>query len=207
MRRGAAKGGGGWGLLLVLVAAGLGGCNRSSIDQLPPLAGDGSPGGVDLIGATAPDGVRFDAGPAGSDAWLDPVEDCPEVGERIPVATLLAAMVGSWRGTSESVWSGKNAVEMSFTADRHYSARAVSGRDSALYFAPDGGGSSRTFAIERTLANGDGTGTIQLEFGTGGTIPAYLHHVRSCARGARLDFQLYRQPGFEMGPVTLRLGR
>jgi hypothetical protein len=193
----------GW--LLLLVA----GCRSGLLDLdggQPP--GDG-PGRVDLAhrdqsSVDIVTGASIDLAQPDLAASLD--QPCPE-DFGTTLTGLRAQMVGSWSGLSTTPWTPSYQVKVTFTADGHYSAHS-DGTAPAFYWGLDDDDPSKVYQVDNLLTNGDGMGALAVYFLPGDTTQGSLEHVRVCASGARLDYELWNTwSGPRIGPVVHRLLR
>ncbi len=186
------------GLLLLSACSRDGALPGGLFDGPGPGPGGSGDGGAD----DATDGPRGNGPPD-----YTPCSEPPSVP---PLAALRAAMVGSWRGMTSTPWTAPYTTEVTFSADGHYRAHTVGGSGPAFYYGTDDDSPQKTYLLDNLLANGDGSGEIEILFFAGTpTNRGLLEHVRACHNrgGDRLDFEFWAAWVGRAGPVTFRLAR
>ena len=187
-----------------------------------PLGGSAPSPPIDA-GAQHPDAVAADAGaPANACPYpsYPPTEWSTE--PWIPVATsdpaellagVQAAMPGRWEGLATSPWTTPYRVQISFTADGHYSGRCTELASDcclAFYYGSDDDTPIKRYRVEDATLSGDVFGEIDIAFAYGDEygLPGWqgeLSSIQRDASGNGLRFSFARSDGY--GPVEYDLRR
>jgi hypothetical protein len=186
-------------VLLALLA--VAGCNREAIS----LDSDGGGGMVDGSTLTNSDG----SGGLPDLSGFTPGDPCPESYPNVPtLGALRQQFAGSWYGTHSWAGGPPDMVIAAFTPDFHYSAHCT-GMCTAFNYGIDDDDPGKTYTLDNIISNGDGEGTIQIMFFPGQDFTTgSLKSIRTCADGARLDFDFWPDwLGPHIGPLTFRLTR
>lgn len=140
-----------------------------------------------------------------------------------PIGTALQdarkAMWGSWHGIADTPWTKPYAVDLTFTADGHYSSRCSDSSPScclAFYYGTDDETPLKQWRIDSATASGAASGQIDIPFddnpysaeGDTYSLPAWqgvLSNIERDASGDGLRFDFARSDGY--GPVHYDLRR
>lgn len=174
-------------------------------------------------GAQERDGGAADAGSLASECpypSYPPTEWSPD--PWVPVATsdaaellagIQAAMPGRWEGLATSPWTTPYRVELSFTADGHYSGRCTEVSSDcclAFYYGSDDDTPIKRYRVEDATLSGNVFGEIDIAFAYDDEygLPAWqgeLSHIQRDASGNGLRFSFATSDGY--GPVEYDLRR
>ena len=154
--------------------------------------GGGAGGGV--VGGGAGGGLTgggAGGGGGGGGGGVTVSLDTPCAERAQTLEEIRGGVVGNWRGWWQAGYlppDQHNPVEITFTADRHYSAHGNWPMSSGLPYGVDTDDPSKTYFLNDLHANGDGRGLIEVFFAPGDVTEGELDSVRVCADGERLDF-------------------
>lgn len=146
--------------------------------------------------------------------WLPFQPEVPAGGE--PARALLQGvqevMTGSWRGLASTPWTSPYVVDISFSADGHYSARCaeLGACCLAFYYGSDADTPIKQWRVDDATLSGNVFGEIDIAFGYDGQfgLPAWqgqLSHIERDASGDGLRFEFATSAG--RGPLRYDLRR
>jgi hypothetical protein len=129
------------------------------------------------------------------------------------LAGVQAAMPGSWQGIATTPWTTPCRVEISFTADGHYSGRCAelpSDCCQVFYYGSDDDTPIKRYRVGDATLSGDVFGEIDIAFAYDDEygLPAWqgeLSNLQRDASGNGLRFRFARSDGY--GPIEYDLRR
>lgn len=117
-------------------------------------------------------------------------------------------MVGRWTGSDSNPWTPSFKVQVSFTADGHYSAHCAADACPApvFYYGIDDDSPLKTYEIRDIRADGKATGRLTTIFSPLDVTPTYftLDTVVLSADGEHLSLEVWND---RYGPILLDLKR